>query len=69
MIELFADIPEEVKTITKFWAEVSLAQPDIKDTIRMMDEYYNSCTDEEEKDFVNFYFNMKMQQLIGDLNE
>lgn len=66
MTELFANIPRAVRLVTQFWAEVALAQPDMKDTIRMMDEYYNSCTDEEEKEFVNFYFNMRMQQLIGD---
>lgn len=64
MIEIFNDISEEVKARAKFWFEVAFAQSSMKNTITMLKEYRDSCNDEHERDFVDFYFNMRMEQLI-----
>ncbi len=64
-MEIFNDIPEEVKDKAKFWFEVAFAQPSIVSTIRMLKEYRDSCTDEYERSFVDFYFNMRMEQIAG----
>lgn len=66
MIEIFNDIDEEVKSKAEFWFEVAFAQSNLKDTLNMLKEYRDSCEDEYERDFVDFYFNMRMEQLIGE---
>ena len=66
MIEIFNEIPEDAKAKAKFWFEVAFAQSNIKDTIKMLKEYRDSCENEYERDFVDFYFNMRMEQLIGE---
>lgn len=65
MIEIFNNIPKEVRDNAKFWFEVALSQTDAKDTIRMLSEYRNSCENEEEQEFVDFYFNMRFEQLMN----
>ena len=64
MIELFNEIPQEVRDRTKFWFEVSLSQPHASDSIQMLEEYKNSCTNEYEKEFIEFYISMRMEQLM-----
>ena len=65
MIEIFADIPEETKNKAKFWFEVAFAQPSAHSTIKMLKEYRDSCANEYERDYVDFYFNMRMENMIN----
>lgn len=67
--EIFTEIPEDVKDKTKFWFEVAFSQINIADTIRMLKEYRNSCENEYERDYVDFYFNMRMAQINGEEGE
>ena len=63
MIEIYANIPQTIREQAKFWADMALSQKNGFDAARMMNEYLNSCENEEEKDFVNFYFKLRIAEL------
>lgn len=63
MTELFIDIPEKVKTNAKLIFDLAMMQPNLLDAVKMLDSYTNSCLNHEEKEFCDFYFNMRMEQL------
>lgn len=66
MIELFPDIPEQVRKNAEFMFEMALRQKNILSTIKVLNEYTETCSSEEEKEFVEFYFNMRMEQLLNE---
>ena len=66
MIELFPDIPEQVRKNAEFMFEMALRQKNILSTIKVLNEYTEACSSEEEKEFVEFYFNMRMEQLLNE---
>lgn len=66
MTEIFADIPEEVRIKTKLFFELAMAQPYVVDVINTLKEYIDTCTNEEEKEYADFYFNMRFEQMKGD---
>ena len=66
MIELFPGIPEQVRKNAEFMFEMALRQKNILSTIKVLNEYTETCSSEEEKEFVEFYFNMRMEQLLNE---
>ena len=68
MKELFTDVPEIVRAQARFWVEMGLRQRNPLDGLKMISEYANSCSNEEEKAFVDFYFHMRMEQLKNENN-
>ena len=48
MEELFTNIPEDIRKRTKFWIEVSLAQPHVYDGMKMIEDFRASCNEEEK---------------------
>lgn len=67
MVEIFANIPERVKEQAKFWMDFSLNYPPLE-ALKMLKDYSNSCIDPEEKDFVDFYFNLRWEELKNESN-
>lgn len=65
MVELFADIPEYVKMQSKFWVDLALSQNDPLTAVQMLESYRSSCLNEKEKEFVDFYFNMRVEDLTN----
>lgn len=63
MIELFPDIPERVRKQTAFIVDIALSKNDPLSAVKILNEYTNSCYTEEERNFVQFYFKMKMEQM------
>lgn len=63
MEELFVNIPDAIKEQAKFVFEMAMRQKDIVHMVNVLNEYTTTCQNEEEKNFVEFYFNMKMEQL------
>jgi hypothetical protein len=63
MVELFTDIPEYIKVQSKFWVDLALSQDDPLAAIQMLESYRSSCLNEREKEFVDFYFNMRVEDL------
>lgn len=68
MVEIFANIPEEVKEQTRLIANFIFSQLEPEAGLKFMESYISSCQDEEEKEFVRFYFNMRMEQILNEGN-
>lgn len=68
MVEIFTDIPEEVKEQTTLVANFIFSQFGPEAGLNFMKSYISSCQNEEEKKFVRFYFKMRMEQLLNENN-
>lgn len=71
MIELFTNIPKEIKIQTELVANFVFNTFDPESGLKFIQSYISSCQDEEERDFVRFYFSMRLEQLLneGESNE
>lgn len=63
-IEIFANIPEEVKEQTKLIANFIFSHLNQEDALIFINNYISSCENEEEKEFIRFYFNMRIEQIL-----
>ena len=61
--EIFTDIPEYTKQQAAAWFELAFRQPDAIRAVNMLKEYRDSCLNDREREFVDFYFNMKMEEM------
>ena len=72
MIEIFDDISKEVKDGAEliFNAAVNAAKKnnDIINMVNTLNNYINNCPNEREREFVHFYFNLRMEQIINENN-
>lgn len=68
MEELFSEIPEDIRARTAFWIEMALKQKNILDGLKMLAEYTESCANEEEKNYIDFCLNTKLEQLSNESN-
>ena len=68
MNEIFTEIPAFVKKQAKMVFDLAMLQPSFIDAVHMLDNYTNSCVNPEEKEFCDFYFNMRMEQLKNESN-
>lgn len=66
MQELFPNIPEVVRKNAEFIFDMALRQKNLLSTIKVLNEYTNTCASDEEKEFVEFYFNMRMEQMLNE---
>ena len=66
MIEIFDNIPTKVKENAEMVFDLALHFHSPTAIAKFLDEYANSCQNEEEHEFVNFYFNMRMAQLLNE---
>jgi hypothetical protein len=63
MTELFTNIPESVKERTKMFVDLTLKNEDPFEIVNVLNEYTENCQNEEEKEFVQFYINMKLEEM------
>lgn len=68
MTELFTELPIEVKNAVTSVIDVLLQKYEIKDCINIVVAFINSTEDPIEKDFIQFYFSLKMEQLNNESN-
>ena len=68
MIEIFKDIPEEVREQTTLVANFIFSQLEPEAGLKFMDSYIASCENEAEKEFIRFYFNMRLEQILNEGN-
>jgi hypothetical protein len=66
MYELFPNIPEAARKNAEFMFDMALRQKNLLSTIKVLNEYTNTCASDEEKEFVEFYFNMRMEQMLNE---
>ena len=62
MIELFTNVSKKVKDETKFWVDIAMLNPNPQEGAKEILAYQNTLKTEEEKDFIDFYFNLRMLQ-------
>ena len=67
MTELFANIPQRVREQTNFWVDFVFSQKNTAKAIEMLEEYRNSCLNEEEKEYLDFIVNIKAEQIQENL--
>ena len=63
MIELFANISDQKREQTRLLFNLAIQQGDIAKISEKLHEFTQTAPTEEERDFLNFYFNMRMEQL------
>lgn len=62
MTELFADVSKQVKDRAKFWIDIALLNPNPLARAQEILNFRNSLEREDEKDFVDFYVNLRALQ-------
>ena len=68
MIELFANVSEEKKKAAELIFNSAVNQRNILKTVKRLNDYTNLIQDEEELEFVRFYFNMRMEQIYENID-
>ncbi len=68
MTEIFVDIPPHVKRITQNWVDFALLHTDIIQAIKIIKEFRDTCESDEEKAFLDFYVDLRMEQLNNENN-
>ena len=63
MIELFADLPDKVKKQIEWFVDVTLLNSDPFEVVNILNEYTENCQTQEEKDFVQFYLNLRLEYM------
>ena len=66
MQELFENVRDEVKSVAKTAWNLALVQPDSLQAANFLNaitNYYKHIYTEEEIEFLQFYFNMKMEMM------
>lgn len=62
MVELFANVSKQVKDRTKFWVDIALLNPNPMEQAQEILKFRNSLEREDEKEFVDFYVNLRALQ-------
>ena len=68
MVEIYKDIPEEIRKQTELIANFIFSTLEPEAGLKFMESYIASCENEEEKEFIRFYFNMRMEQILNENN-
>ena len=68
MVELFADLPDEIKRKNEYIIDFIIKTFNSQQCLAFISSYLNSCENEEEKQFINFYFSLRMEQLLNENN-
>ena len=68
MIELFTNIPEETKMGAELVFDAAISTNDLVKATRILTDYTNSITDTDVLEFVEFYFNMRMESILYENN-
>ena len=62
MVELFADVPAHIKEQAELWVNLALRQNNPVKAMKIMEEFRPMLND-REKEFVDFYFNLRLEKL------
>lgn len=50
--------------------DMAMRQPNVTSALKILNDYTDTCFDEREKQFVEFYFNLRMENLLnGNIND
>lgn len=62
MTELFENVSKQTKERAKFWVDIALLNPNPQECAMEIIKFRNSLQTEEEKNFVDFYVNLRALQ-------
>lgn len=68
MIELFSNIPIEVKQKNQLIIDYMFQNFELWQILNFVNNYILFTSNDEEKDFIKFYVNLKMEQLNNENN-
>lgn len=68
MIELFADLSDEVKRRNEYIVDFAIKTFEPQQCFNFLSSYAHSCENEEEKQFIDFYFQLRMEQILNESN-
>ena len=68
MEEIFADISEQSKISAELIFNNAIKNYHPATAAKILDNYVNCCPNEREQEFANFYFNMRMRQILDESN-
>lgn len=63
MVELFTELSQEIKDGIRMYVDSILEDFQLLSAAKVISEFANSCNDEEEQNFVDFYFNLKLEEM------
>ena len=63
MKELFPNVPEYVRRQTQFWIDMALREDTLPNALKIIKNYLDSLDNEENRDYVMFAFNLKMESI------
>ncbi len=63
MTEIYSDIPDEVRESAEFIVNLALLKKNPLSAVKMVREYANTCLNDYEREYVDFYFNLRLEQL------
>ena len=67
MEEIFADISEQSKISAELIFNNAIKNNPAT-AAKILDNYVNCCPNEREREFANFYFNIRMRQILNESN-
>lgn len=65
MTEIFADIPKWVKLQAQSWFDLAIRQKNPSVGVKMLNDYKNSTLSDYEREFVDFYFQLRMEEILN----
>lgn len=68
MTEIFTNISSQLKDQAAFIFEMAMRQKNIVQAINVLDDFTRLHEDEAEREFIEFYFNSRMEQLHNENN-
>ena len=68
MIELFADLPVVVKEEIAKIIDTAFDTLELRECAELIAEFAKNCSNQEEQDFIDFYFNLKLEQMKNEDN-
>lgn len=63
MVELFAELPQMIKDTIRTYIDSVLNDFQLLDAAKIISEFANTCTNQDEQDFIDFYFNLKLEEM------
>ena len=63
MIEIFADIDDSIKEQTEYWVNLALKQSNPLEAVKILSEFRGVQENERDKEFIDFYVNLRLQEL------
>lgn len=66
MTELFPNISDNLRKCAEIVADLAFRQDSPAKAVKLMNQFTNACFSEEERNFCEFYFNMRMEQMLNE---